>query len=104
MERGSTPHNIPSVIKFGHVEGPSVITTRAIEELADGGLKVSSHPVIHVKFKKPVDVEDSVQAPCEDSALLCNKSGHLLFVILHLGIPINLPLDFNIPSIWLADH
>ncbi|KAG5610354.1 hypothetical protein H5410_021635 [Solanum commersonii] len=64
----------------------------------------SSHLVTLVKAKNTVDVRDSVQAPHEDSALLCNKSGHILFVIFHLGIPINLPLALNTPSVWLADH
>ncbi|KAG5594482.1 hypothetical protein H5410_035714 [Solanum commersonii] len=58
---------------------------------------VSSHLVTLVKVKKSVDVGDSVQAPYEDSALLCNNSGHLLFVINHLGIPIDLPLALNTP-------
>ena len=57
-----------------------------------------------MKVKKTVDVRDNVQAPREDSALLCNKSGHLLLVISHLGIPINLPLALNTPSVWLASH
>ncbi|KAG5611705.1 hypothetical protein H5410_022986 [Solanum commersonii] len=60
---------------------------------------VSSHPITLVKVKKPVNVRDSVQAPSEESALLCNKLGHLSFVISHLGIPINLPLALNTPSV-----
>ncbi|KAG5609659.1 hypothetical protein H5410_020940 [Solanum commersonii] len=51
-----------------------------------------------------MDVGDSVRAPREDSALLCNKSSHLLFVIFHLGIPIDLPLTLNTPSVWLTSH
>ncbi|KAG5615086.1 hypothetical protein H5410_014910 [Solanum commersonii] len=47
---------------------------------------------------------DSAQAPHKDSALLCNKLGHLPFVISRLGIPINLPLALNTPSVWLAGH
>ncbi|KAG5605915.1 hypothetical protein H5410_027407 [Solanum commersonii] len=57
-----------------------------------------------VKVENSVNVGDSVQAPSEDSTLLCNNSGHLLFVINHLGIPIDLPLTLNTPSVWLIAH
>ncbi|KAG5585448.1 hypothetical protein H5410_045882 [Solanum commersonii] len=66
--------------------------------------RVSSHPITLVKVKNLVDVKNSVQAPHEDSALLCNKLGLLPFVISHIGIPINLPLALNRPSVWLAGH
>ncbi|KAG5580959.1 hypothetical protein H5410_051586, partial [Solanum commersonii] len=59
---------------------------------------VSSHPVILVKVEKLVNVGDSM-ALCEDSALPCNNSGNLLFAINHLGIPIDLPLAHNTPSL-----
>ncbi|KAG5585437.1 hypothetical protein H5410_045871, partial [Solanum commersonii] len=74
---------------------PRVTYGRTIEKGADGGsirsikfphnllvirLWVSSHPITLMKVKQSVDFWDSVQAPREDSVLLCNKSGHLLFL------------------------
>ncbi|KAG5599892.1 hypothetical protein H5410_031262 [Solanum commersonii] len=43
-------------------------------------------------------------APSDDSALLCNKLGHLLFVIFHHGISINFSLALNTPFVWLPSH
>uniref|UniRef100_M1D8T1 Integrase core domain containing protein n=1 Tax=Solanum tuberosum TaxID=4113 RepID=M1D8T1_SOLTU len=76
------------------MEGGSIGGVELLNNLLIISPWVSSHPVTLVKVKKSVDVRDSVQAPREDSALLCNKSGHLLFVIFHLGISIN----FHWPS------
>ncbi|KAG5580964.1 hypothetical protein H5410_051591 [Solanum commersonii] len=65
---------------------------------------VSSYPITLVKVEKMVNVGDSVQAPCEDSALLCNNLGHLLFIINHLGIPIDFPLALDTPYVCLTGH
>ncbi|KAG5576771.1 hypothetical protein H5410_056905, partial [Solanum commersonii] len=65
---------------------------------------VSSHPVTLVNVKQPVNVWNSVQAPRENSPLFCDQSGHFLFFIDHLCIPINLPLALDTPPIWFAGY
>ncbi|KAG5572192.1 hypothetical protein H5410_061958, partial [Solanum commersonii] len=64
----------------------------------------SSHLVTLVKVEQPVNVWNSVQAPCENSPLFCDQSGHFLFFIDHLCIPINLPLALDTPPIWFAGY
>ncbi|KAG5580537.1 hypothetical protein H5410_051164 [Solanum commersonii] len=64
----------------------------------------SSHPVTLVKTEQPVNAWNRVQAPRENSPLFCDQSGHFLFVIYHLSIPVNLPLALDTPPIWFAGY
>ncbi|KAG5596526.1 hypothetical protein H5410_037758 [Solanum commersonii] len=125
--KGITPHNVPSVVKLRCIEGPRVTRSRTIEKSSDRGRNgapesgcigsielphnlltvrpwVSSHPVTLVKVEQPVNVWNSVQAPRENSPLLCDQPGHFLFFIDHLSIPVNLPLALDTPPIWLAGY
>ncbi|KAG5599260.1 hypothetical protein H5410_030630 [Solanum commersonii] len=118
----ATPHNVPSVVKLRCIERPRVTCNRTIEKSSDCGRNValesgsigsielphnllavrpwvSSHPVTLVKVEQPVNVWNGVQAPRENSPLFCDQSGHFLFFIDHLCVPINLPLALDTPSI-----
>ncbi|KAG5600566.1 hypothetical protein H5410_031936, partial [Solanum commersonii] len=115
---GTIPHNVPSVVKLRCIEGPRVTCSRTIEKSSDRGRNgapesgtigsielphnlltvhpwVTSHPVTLVKVEQSVNVWNSVQAPCENSLLLCDQSSHFLFFIDHFGIPVYLPLALD---------
>ncbi|KAG5620830.1 hypothetical protein H5410_006048 [Solanum commersonii] len=134
---GTTPHNVPSVVKLRCIEGPRVTRSGTIEKPSDGGRgyvyrapsdqcgtsesgcirsielphnlltirpRFSSHPITLVKIEQPVNVWNRVQAPGENFPLFCDQSGHFLFVVYHLSIPVYLPLALDTPPILLAGY
>ncbi|KAG5629879.1 hypothetical protein H5410_001596 [Solanum commersonii] len=64
--------------------------------------RITSHPLALVPLEKLVDIWHSVEAPGENSMLLCNYTYHLVLGILHLGVTTNLPLLLDAPPIRLS--